>query len=441
MTQSPLLPVLDDITDALAASGHGSLCEGAVFVCVQHLLDSTGSMIEALIRLGARPSDIFILGKRYSSSPEVLDRLRSIGVQVSDAGRPNRWQEFGKTFDGDVRRMWEHVMESRLRDSQSPVVVLDDGGHCILHTPKQLVSRTRVVSVEQTTSGLKKIARARFPVINVASSAVKRYVEAPLVAETVLAKTLASVPDLPMRSIGIIGFGSIGAALASSAAAKGNKRIFAFDTDPVKVGSSGSSVHCCGNLSEVLKNADVIFGCTGENLEIARQLPTLGGKKVLVSCSSEDREFHTLVQQFYKNNLIAFSEYEADIPLKYGPTEIRLLRGGFPINFDHSPESVPNEDIQVTRGLLLGAVSQALVCSETPAVICNLDPSLQRFVLDSWFGAHPEKLQKFQPELLSPFSAPDWIERESGPHPGTCEGLSRVFRARRQSPSAVVAHA
>jgi hypothetical protein len=85
----PRLPVLDRLIDKFA--GGGRPFEGVGVVCVQHLLETTGSLLEALIRLGVQPEHIFVLGKLYSNCPEVQTRLRSIGVRVMDSRVPGQW--------------------------------------------------------------------------------------------------------------------------------------------------------------------------------------------------------------------------------------------------------------------------------------------------------------------------------------------------------------
>ena len=424
----PTLPVLSDIASALEEHHYGKLFEGTVFVCVQHLLESSGSLFESIIRLGALPSDIFVLGKRYSSNTNVLDKLRSLGIRANDAVSPRTWHEFSPTFDADVRRLWDGVIQGRLTKPVRQLVVLDDGGHCILHVPRGLLSRSRVVAVEQTTSGIRKIHTPRMLVVDVASSAVKKYIEAPLVAETVFRKALDAAPELrSVSSVGIIGLGNIGLALASVLNSN-EKRVFAYDSDPKKLVTAQPPITPCNTVVEVLRRSDVIFGCTGENLGILRFLGSLGGKKILISCSSEDREFHSLIDQFYKNNPKSFSEYDSDIRLKFGPTEARVIRGGFPVNFDRQPESVPNNDIQITRGLLLGAAAQAVLFRSGAAQVCNLDASLQRFALSSWFEAYPEKEPKFATGLLSSLESVEWIESESGKFLIKSPELAHIFR-------------
>lgn len=438
MSDFPSLPVLNDIVETLRAHGRPGLFEGVGFVCVQHLLESTGSLIEALIQLGARPKDIFILGKRYSSNDNVLKHLRECHVRVTDTRRPRTWQEFGKTFDHDVQEQWRKVSE-QITPAIKRIVVVDDGGHCILNIPKSLRKRfkSRIVCVEQTSSGLRKIHGPFCPVINVASSAVKKYVEGPLVAKTVLQKSLSAVGELDKAAnVGIIGLGSIGTALAKVLSNHG-KQIFGYDINGLQ--QNVSPVQLCNSVSAVLQRADVIFGCTGENLPIRRLFDGVTGRKVLISCSSEDREFSSLIQQYYRHNPSAFRKYEDDIPLKYKGADVRIIRGGFPVNFDGTRESVPSDDIQVTRGLLLGAVVQALTDSCTTSAIYNLDAGLQQFVVNSWLKACPGKELNIDNALLQSLDSPRWIEKESGNTPRNCPMMSDIFECKPVGSSAAIA--
>lgn len=67
---------------------------------------------------------------------------------------------------------------------------------------------------------------------------------------------------------------------------------------------------------------------------------------------------------------------------------MHVLRSGFPVNFDNSLESVPSHDIQLTRGLIFGAVLQAcdLLQQTVTAFPRNvmLDPLIQELVLNTW---------------------------------------------------------
>ena len=71
------LPLLDRIASQ-APFPLGSL-RGIMLVCVQHLLETTGSLIQTLLSLGLDPRNIHILGKSYSSNPGVEESFEDVG--------------------------------------------------------------------------------------------------------------------------------------------------------------------------------------------------------------------------------------------------------------------------------------------------------------------------------------------------------------------------
>ena len=207
------LPLLDRIASQ-APFELGSL-RGIMLVCVQHLLETTGSLIQTLLSLGLDPKNIHILGKSYSSNPGVEDRLRTLGVNVAETGRQQHWGEYSAQLTEDVGRLWTQV--GRGVDAQRPdaVIVLDDGGFCIKGMPRCLLDGVPVVGIEQTMSGLSLLGvPPRFPVIDVASSAAKQWIEPPMISEAVLARL--SAHRFSDFSIGVVGFGNIGKAMTET---------------------------------------------------------------------------------------------------------------------------------------------------------------------------------------------------------------------------------
>lgn len=107
----------------------------------------------------------------------------------------------------------------------------------------------------------------------------------------------------------------------------------------------------------------------------------------MISCSSQDTEFNSLLKYIQKNypykNLNTLREIEC--PIKEG--YIKILKGGYPINFDNYGKSVPFKYIQLTRGLLLGVVIQAttqLMKNYTFAPqIEMLHPKIQQLVVQT----------------------------------------------------------
>src|SRR6185436_4248552 len=60
------LPLLDRI--ASQVPGPQASLDGVTLVCVQHLLETSGSLIQTLVSLGLNPSNLHVLGKAYSSN-------------------------------------------------------------------------------------------------------------------------------------------------------------------------------------------------------------------------------------------------------------------------------------------------------------------------------------------------------------------------------------
>ena len=410
------LPLLDRIASQ-APFPLGSL-RGIMLVCVQHLLETTGSLIQTLLSLGLDPRNIHILGKSYSSNPVVEHRLRTLGANVAEPGRQQHWGEYSSQLTRDVGRLWTQVASAI--DAQRPdaVIVLDDGGFCIKGMPRCLLDGIPVVGIEQTMSGLSLLGvPPLFPVIDVASSAAKQWIEPPMISEAVLAKL--SAHRFSDSSIGVVGFGNIGKAMTETVG-RTQTPIHVFD-EGRGPGESEKAIFC-GSLEELYSKSATIFGCTGKDTLAGQEWwPKLNGEKVLISCSSQDMEFRSALISFNDGNHGPVSQRqltcEVTVPLSEG--KLRILRGGFPVNFDGSKESVPAADIQMTRGLLLGAILQAASLIESgqinPERIMLL-PEVQRLVVSEWIQIRASRRKYFEPWLLNNFSQDDlgWIAANSG---------------------------
>lgn len=74
-----VLPTLQAIIEKVRAY-HNFNLEKITFVCVQHLVFTMVDLIESLIILGAKPKNIHIMGKIYSTCPKVEERIIQMGV-------------------------------------------------------------------------------------------------------------------------------------------------------------------------------------------------------------------------------------------------------------------------------------------------------------------------------------------------------------------------
>ncbi len=121
-------------------------------------------------------------------------------------------------------------------------------------------------------------------------------------------------------------------------------------------------------------------------------------------------------------------EYKTDM----GAT-IRILRGGFPINFDDSGESVPANDIQLTRALVLGSVLQAIQFFGKSEILDKggvyaLDPQIQSFVIREWLKYQPA--HRFPKDITDKFQNEEWILEHSGGTYESCEVFSENYTDR-----------
>lgn len=169
-------------------------------------------------------------------------------------------------------------------------------------------------------------------------------------------------------------------------------------------------------MSALIASADYIFGCSGRDISDSHleQFRLATRNKTLISCSSEDKEFLSLLQMINQQAPMIFDPMD-DIEFKteFGAS-IHLLRGGFPVNFDNTGESVPANDIQLTRSLVIAAVLQALDFLNTTSIengVYALDAAYQRFVIYEWCKHQEESM--VSKEQLANFLDEAWLVNHS----------------------------
>jgi S-adenosylhomocysteine hydrolase len=367
----PGLPVLDELSDCFPEQSKKILSQ-TVFVCVQHILSTTGSLFESLIRLGAKPSNIFILGKCYSTNTEVLNKLHYIGVNIIEGGQPKAYGTYSFVMDEEIRNLWNIVKAKKGTLPSDSLIIIDDGGGCIKSLPKWALDYWPVIGgIEQTTSGLKPIDLFKQPLIEVASSSAKRLIESPMIATAISDHICRTASVMEVTKYGIVGYGSIGKAVSQALHKKGYE-ISIYDKNTLEI---PNYLLQKSDICALLNDSQFILGCTG--VDVIPDPGILGdipGTKILASCSSGDYEFNELLKykEYYAirdGELIdTLSDIQIEYPEKIGP-KMTILRGGFPINFDGVKESEPALDIQLTRGLLLGAVIQTTLYFDNPSLL------------------------------------------------------------------------
>lgn len=322
----------------------------------QHILEPQAKMFEFISGFGIPKNNIFIFGKIYSTSNEVLGELLLNNFKVSKPVFDPL-----NSFDAEHRENCENEFSKFLSSIHNPskIIILDDGGELLKVVNDRFDSLPpgiRIIGIEQTSSGFRKLENTglHFPVFNVARSAVKLIVESPLIADLGCRRIIDVINKYSILEprVLVVGLGPMGSNTLSILNAK---RYFTLGYDIAH--------HDKVEIIDLVKNnrINIIIGVTGTNIlnEIQTQeiKDALDYNVYLISMSSADREFPTT---YIRKNGIAPREIHGDVV--WG--NLTLINKGFPITFKGKRyESTPKE-IEKTICLLYGSTLEAILETE-----------------------------------------------------------------------------
>jgi len=427
------LPALNLFVKQIKAAGTPDL-SNTVFVCVQHLLESSIDLFQALISIGANPHNIFLIGKHYSTCDNVYADLSNIGLQTQVLTPLSVLGQYDVLFKQDITKMWEKVYQHTISRYVSALVVLDDGGRCLESITKKFFDKVPVIGIEQTTAGLfnPQVLNLPVPFIDVATCAAKKYLEAKIIVNEIIEKLVDKLPPINSSvSCGVIGVGIIGKVVVKKLLELGYE-VLIYDKFPQEI-QSLAKVKWCNSISELIAKADYVFGCTGRDISAECNILKLVNKhKYFISCSSEDKEFLSLLRLIQQNSNLNKWPYDPLEDICYRVSDnasIHIFQGGFPINFDRSGETAHPYDIQLTRCLLFGALIQAI--STLPKLQqfningrVMLHPLIQQFVVTNWV----EKKINIDDQMLNRFNEINWIKENSGGNFEPASYLPSIFQ-------------
>lgn len=384
-------------------------------ISVQHLLETTGSLFECFLKLGIPSQQIIVMGKLYSTNSQVAEKIKHLGIEViqsSDSNEPGAYYEL---FIRDCHLLWNKLIENISSLNISTIIVLDDGGGLISTVPESVMRKYCVIGVEQTTSGIELNKEGPISIISVAGSAVKRYIEPAFISQSVIQKARKYLLNYRPKHLGIIGLGNIGLALVRDL--KGSYPLTAFDIKKSDDIITDTKINIAKTADELFNTCDFIIGATGKDVSKESWINDLKTDKVLVSVSSGDIEFKSLLKNGKKYLLKPISSLLDDVIIENEQGhKLRILRGGTPINFDNNIHSVLPEHIQLTRALLLIGVIQAIennhdLCKNR--VITKLDLDWQKDILNKWFNDVNLSKFEFSVPVKKILGQSNFIEEES----------------------------
>jgi S-adenosylhomocysteine hydrolase len=416
------LPVIDNTVNKITNSEYKLDFSNTLFVCVQHLLATTNYMLDSLLNLGANVKNVHIMGKPYSTCDTVVDSLIANGYNYYHHPDQQSIGNFNNTFYHYIDKMWTDIMQQLSHDSSIKlIVILDDGGSCICRVPSYIVDNYNVIGVEQTASGIAKIKSQipPLPIIDVATSATKKLIESPMIADAVVRKLELVLPIITKKKLicGVIGLGAIGNAVINKLLTLGHK-VITYDKDNINLDNKNAISY--DDVNQLIYDCEYIFGCSGNDVTSGVDFSQINSEKYFISCSSHDIEFLSLINYIKQTiddiNITDNGDIVCTVNKK---AKINILRKGYPINFDRTGESVEAHNIQLTRGLLFGGVLQAIAFYNQSYnqylreyKIYMLAPDIQKFVIDNWV-IHGSK--KFTDNLyINKFQDFNWIINNSG---------------------------
>jgi adenosylhomocysteinase len=400
---TPRLPLLDEMVAQLG--GAKPLAHHRV-LWISHLLGSTVALGRALTAAGASASGTIVVGSPYGSNQAVAETMRGDGFDVRVPPLS------AEAYRAHVERALDDILKQRA-SNQEPILVLDDGGLVteILHDSpkyKDVVSAFKIV--EQTTRGHDAAERRvlKTPVVSIAR-ADSKIAEGAFIGRAVAAKMKQALRRQGMNLKGlkvtIVGHGVTGAPLAEELAGAG--AIVTVVEKAEAAAREAAKRYPVRELDEALDDADLVIGTTGDTSIKLEHLRKLKDGAVVVSASSRQVEIEMAqLRRAASSRRVMPGSTLVGLPTvryRLGGRGLTVLGDGWPINFDGDVDSVPPEEIQITRAAMFAAALQAAGLKAHQLAgrrVIPLDPGRDRWILTRF-----NELRRDQP--APPISDPD----------------------------------
>lgn len=365
------LPVTRRILDELQAAAKGGGRPGLLII--QHILLDTETFLRLLLERGWRVRAL--IGIPYSCDAAVAERLASlIDVRVP-------------AFD-DFQRVVDLTLAGELRRAPAePFILQEVGGYCaaLLGGGSPLDTTLCAGAIEETRRGLWRYQAQdglKVPVLEIAGSRLKE-IEAIHVGEAVARAIATDLTELgralPGLAAGVIGFGSIGSAVARSLQARGAS-VACFDTSPIRrIEAAARGFRVIGR-GRLLAESDLVVGATGTGAFDAGEIPLLKEGAVLASASSGRGELPVgaLVGSARSCDRVGSSVTRLELS---GGGTVHLIQEGFPANFRLSSLPPAIADLLFAE---LALCLRRLVVSPPPPGLHSLSLTEEEKVAGLW---------------------------------------------------------
>jgi len=345
--------------------------ENTIIICVQHIVSTTYTFFHELFKIGLKPENLIILGKCYSTYPDVYEQLKKEKVNISPLSIAfNSHEPYDLQFEKFLDIFLKQIKIKDLYNFEK-IIILDDGGQLLEKINYLFPHDINIIGIEQTSAGYHKIKNLNlfFPIINLARSFVKLKYESPLIIQLALRKILNNTQKLILKNskILIIGNGTLGNIIYSRIQ-EITDQVIIYDEDPNKTQLDKFE------FKKNLGNFDLIIGCTGKTSISKDDHKFLKRPVILASISSSDREFDAV---YLRKKQKIFHNCHKELNVE----GIYLINCGFPINFDEDYFNIDPNDFQLTRALIYISIIQANNHKKNVSGFIKLEDSLQNFLI------------------------------------------------------------
>lgn len=369
------LPVARQILDEVQVAATG-IDRPDLFI-IQHLLRDTETFVHLLLERGWRVRAL--IGIPYSCDAAVAARLASsVDVRVP-------------AFD-DFQFVVNATLASELcRASAGPFILQEVGGYCaeLLGGGSPLETNGCAGAIEETRRGLWRYQAEdglRVPVMEIAGSRLKE-IEAIHVGEAVVRAIATDLMELgrslPGLTAGVIGFGSIGSAVARSLHDHG-AAVACFDTSPIRQIEAAARGFRVSDRRRLMAESDLVVGATGRGAFGAHEIPFLKEGTILASASSGRREFPLDALAGAAQGYVRVGECVTRFEL-YGGGMVHLIKDGFPANFRLNSLPPAIADLLFAE---LALCLRRLVVNPPPAGLHSLSLAEEERVAGLWCEAY-----------------------------------------------------
>ncbi len=376
------LPLLDWV----ASHTTKSRLSDCVVIAHTHLLPNNFPLFRHLAHL-VDFGHTYVVEKPYSTVPSVVKELVRSGVEIMPV-KIEKGVPYEFAVQKSLEVLWRRIIAERKSDGFNKILIIDDGADVWFSIPWQQLGGVRIAGVEQTQRGITRIQNSNLhmpPIVSVATSGIKKLIEPNFIGYSIVKKLKELGRLKKVATVGILGMGAIGQAVLHSLQALGKDAIF-YDSTYHKTPPDAKNAR--NAIDTLLNESDLIIGATGTDVLRGVTLDRVTGHKILVSASSADIEFTSLL----KLGIWPDASFSPVVIPIHKKLTVEILNGGYPINFDRKKDATPDEDIVLTRCLLYIGAMQAVELFKEPHTsgIYNVDLLSQKMLLSRWIKEKTE---------------------------------------------------